>query len=229
MPKITRESVSANIAGIRQTIAEASSAAEFGNEPLLVAVSKTVGIEEVAFAIEEGIHDFGENRTDELVRKHAAYPEENWHFIGRIQTNKLKDVVGRACLIHSVASIHALDEIEKRASRLGIVQPILLEVNVSGEESKDGFAPAALPEAIAHCGHLESVEVRGLMTMAPLGDASVARATFHGLRCLRDELRARCTSENVKLDELSMGMSQDFPQAIAEGATIIRLGRSVFS
>ena len=223
--------IAGNIAEAR---AEVAAALEASGDPsrdvLLIAVSKTVDLDEVSEAIAAGVHDFGENRTAELKRKQEAFPDQNWHFIGRIQTNKLKDVVGRACLIHSVASIHALDAIEKHAARLGIVQPVLLEVNVSGEESKDGFVPGDLDGALEHASALEHVGVRGLMTMAPLGDAETARRVFENLREMRDERAARCkVCNNIVLNELSMGMTQDYREAVREGATMIRLGRSIFA
>ncbi len=211
---------------IAQTLAETGS----DRDVLLMAVSKTVGLEEVRAAIDAGVHDFGENRAAELKRKHDAYPEENWHFIGRIQTNKLKDVVGRACLIHSVASVHAAEAIDKIAAKMQIVQPVLLEVNVSGEESKDGFAPEELAEALERCSKLEHVEVRGLMTMAPLGELDTARHVFGRLREIEAELKVTYSkNDNVALCELSMGMTQDFEDAVREGSTIVRLGRSIFA
>ena len=222
--------IGTQVADARKRIDAARRRAGRDDEVLLVAVSKTVDLPEVERAIEAGVHDFGENRTSELVRKAAAFPEQNWHFIGRIQTNKLKDVVGTACLIHSVASRHALEHIQKHASRLGIVQPVLLEVNVSGEESKDGFAPDGLLDALRFSEQLDAVEVRGLMTMAPLGSPEVARGVFANLRELRDTYKVYFEkSGNVHLEHLSMGMTQDFEEAVEEGATIVRLGRSVFA
>ncbi len=227
--------IAANIERTRQEIAKAMheckrDADPNDNAPLLIAVSKTVGIEEVSQAIECGIHDFGENRAQELVCKHAAYPDENWHFIGRIQTNKIKDIVGVACLIHSVASTRVLEKINDRASSLDIVQDILLEVNVSGEESKDGFKPKELEAVLADCENLSSIKVRGLMTMAPAGDKLRAREVFANLRAISNELKVKCKKlPNVDLCELSMGMTQDFQEAIYEGCTIVRLGHSIFA
>ncbi len=226
------------ISNIDRTRAEITKAmAECGRdvEPgrpgvLLIAVSKTVGIEEVEVAISCGIRDFGENRAQELKVKSTAHPDVNWHFIGRIQTNKIKDIVGRACLIHSVSSTRVLDGIEGRASRLGIVQPVLLEVNVSGEKSKDGFTASELPGVLEHASGLPHVRVRGLMTMAPQGDPLLARSVFRSLRKIRDMHGAHASVyDNVDLIELSMGMTQDFEEGIREGATMVRLGHSVFA
>ena len=226
-----RKRIAENIEDARQRIAQAlEDSGRAGEEVLLMAVSKTVGPDEVAAAIEAGVHDFGENRTSELKAKSDIFPDENWHFIGRIQTNKLKDVVGRACLIHSVASLHALDAIERLADRMDIVQPVLLEVNVSGEESKDGFTEGGLAGAIEHARGLSHVEVRGLMTMAPLGDIDTACRVFGRLREIRDKFNSICdNSDTILMTELSMGMTQDFEEAVREGSTMVRLGRSIFA
>jgi pyridoxal phosphate enzyme (YggS family) len=193
-------------------------------------VSKTVGLSEVEAAIEAGIHDFGENRTSLFNEKRAAFPAERWHFIGSIQTNKIRDFVGRAELVHSVASERVLEGIARRAQALGLTQRLLFEINVSGEPSKDGIAPAGLSELLERASTLEGIEVCGLMTMAPQGDAAAARAAFSGLRELRDRYASRYEmTGRVQLRELSMGMSEDYPLAIEEGATMVRIGRSVWS
>jgi pyridoxal phosphate enzyme (YggS family) len=200
------------------------------SEVTLVAVSKTVGVSEVALAIEAGIHDFGENRTNLFNEKWDAFPSENWHFIGSIQTNKIKEFVGRAALVHSVASQRVLQGISKRAVQLGLVQKLLIEVNVSGEESKDGVVPDMLASVLTTAVELEGIEVCGLMTMAPQGDLAAARDTFRGLRALRDRYKVEFkATERIQLDELSMGMSEDFVLAIEEGATIVRIGRSIWN
>jgi pyridoxal phosphate enzyme (YggS family) len=198
-------------------------------EVALVAVSKTVGPAEITEAIEAGIHNFGENRTNLFRARREAFPREHWHFIGSIQTNKIKEFVGRAALVHSVASDRALEAIARHAQKLDVTQRLLLEVNVSGEQSKDGITPAALPALLELAAQLEGIKVCGLMTMAPQGDAFAARASFRGLRELRDDCAALCgITERVQLHELSMGMSEDYPLAVEEGATIVRIGRSIW-
>ena len=199
-------------------------------EVKVVAVSKTVGQSEIAEAIRAGIHDFGENRTDQFVEKHDMFPNERWHFVGSIQTNKVKDFVGKAALVHSVASERALEAISRRALMLGVTQSLLIEVNISGEKSKDGIAPIELDGLLDRAASLGGIEVRGLMTMAPQAEEHVVRATFRGLRELRDSLIATHeASGHVRLCELSMGMSEDFWLAVEEGATIVRIGRSIWS
>ncbi len=213
--------------------AVSSLCAQAGRDPAsvrIVAVSKTVGLPQVEEAIQAGLGDFGENRTKLFCEKQEAFPDQRWHFIGRIQTNKVKDFVGRAHLVHSVSSVHALEAIQARAAAIGTVQPLLVQVNVSGEESKDGVTPTDLALVLETASHMENVDVRGLMTMAPQGDASAAQRSFQGLRELLEQQQTHfqgCPS--VHLLELSMGMSEDYLQAVQEGATILRLGRTLFS
>lgn len=213
----------------------------------LIAVSKTVGIDEVLAAHAAGYRVFGENRPQELVRKLAgmvevgvpvcrgvgARSDEGVRFdmIGNLQTNKINAVLGRASLVHSIGSLHLAEAVSSRAERRIQVgefdgpQPVLLEVNISGEASKSGFAPEALRACIDQVGGLCGIRVCGLMTMAPRGDKKAARACFSGLRELRDELTA---ATGLSMPELSCGMSEDFEIAVEEGSTIVRLGRVVF-
>jgi pyridoxal phosphate enzyme (YggS family) len=196
-------------------------------EVLIVAVTKTHGIDVIRQAIEAGINDFGENRVQEFLGKYGLFPTANWHFIGSLQTNKVKDVVGKASLIHSVDSLKLLAEIDRRAGDADVVQPVLLEVNISGEASKHGFRAEDVREALVEASHLSAVAIKGLMTMAPFGRAEDARWVFRELRELRDSLR-EMPLNGVELDELSMGMSNDFRVAVEEGATIIRVGNAIF-
>lgn len=196
----------------------------------LIAVSKTVGVAEVERAIEGGAHDFGENRPDQLMLKADSLPQERWHFIGNIQSRRIKDIVGRAVLVHSLYQEGHARKIDQVAEQLGIVQDVLLEVNVSGEKSKDGLAPDQVSEFLTMCGSLPHVRVRGLMTMAPRGDEDVARQTFAGLARLLAQLKSQLPAEQAEcFTELSMGMSEDWREAVAEGATYVRIGRAVFS
>lgn len=196
----------------------------------LIAVSKTVDLEQVCIAYDLGLRYFGENRPQELVRKHDALDDElddvHFHMIGNLQSNKINSLLTKADLIHSVSSVKLANQINMRAQREGLDQKVLLEVNVSGEQSKEGMSPKELEENFESILALESLNVQGLMTMAPQGDLYVAEKTFEGLRLLQEKLKNAYPSCN--LDELSMGMSEDFTQAIQQGATIIRLGRSIF-
>lgn len=198
-------------------------------EVTLVAVSKTVGLDGVAEAIEGGAFDFGENRPDQLVPKHEAYPQVNWHMIGNIQSRRIADIVGAATLIHSVNHEEHARKIDRVAERMGKVQDILIEVNVSGEASKSGVTPAEAGELVRLADSLDHVRVRGLMTMAPEGDLVVARETFDGLAALFAEIKPTLGDDATYFDELSMGMSEDWREAIDAGATIVRIGRAIFS
>ena len=183
----------------------------------LVAVSKTQPVEAVHEAVAAGQKLFGENRAQELVQKADAVPAE-WHFIGHLQTNKVRQVVGRATLIHGVDSLALAEEIARRKG-----PPVLVQVNTSGEESKSGVDPA---EAIRFCTEVAGVcELRGLMTIpAPTEDPEGSRSAFRALR----ELAAEGRAKGLGTQELSMGMSDDFEVAIEEGATLVRLGTILF-
>lgn len=196
-----------------------------------IAVSKTVSDREVLLAWRCGWRAFGENRPQELSRKLAALgplPEcagMRFDMIGNLQKNKINQVIGRVTLIHSISSAHLAEAVSSRCETRGIVADVLLEVNVSGEASKSGFAPDELRAAAEGVAALPGIRVLGLMTMAPAGDADAARRTFSGLRELAGELRART---GLALETLSCGMSDDFEIAVEEGSTLVRLGRCVF-
>lgn len=229
------EQVGQRRAEILERVAQAARAA--GRDPREVtvcAVSKTVDVDKVAAARAAGYTAFGENRPQELTRKldllrgDPAFADVAWHMIGNMQENKINRVLeDRPALIHSIASPELAAAVSKRAQARGMVQPVLLEVNVSGEESKSGMAPQVVREQFSAIAALEGIKVRGLMTMAPQGDPVVAERTFEGLRLLLEGLRAEA-AEPASLTELSMGMSEDFWEAVGQGATIVRLGRVAF-
>jgi len=215
----------------RKVLREIADAADVaGRDPAdirLVAVTKTVGITEVAQAVAAGMHEFGENRAQEFVGKRALFPDEIWHFIGTLQSNKVKQVVGKAALIHSIDSLGLLVEVDRRAREAELVQPVLLEVNVSGERTKHGMTYDEAEDAVRRACALPGVSVRGLMTMAPLGRPESARRVFRECSHWLGRLQSlHCDA--VDLTELSMGMSNDFAVAIEEGATIVRVGRALF-
>lgn len=199
-------------------------------EVKLLAVSKTVDLDAVEEAIRAGAHAFGENRPDELMRKQAAFPDEEWHFIGNIQSRRIPDIVSCATLIHSVSKEAHLVKIDDAAGRFGKVQPVLLEVNVSGEESKSGFSADGLLPLIERCVSLKNVSLRGLMTMAPRGDEEAIVSSFTALRDLRDDLAVALAERGLSVDlsDISMGMTEDWPWAVGLGTTIVRIGRAVF-
>ena len=201
------------------------------SEVTLLAVSKTVGVDEVACAWRCGYEVFGENRPQELRRKATGIAEVpgmegvRLDMIGNLQTNKINQVIGTAHLVHSVSSLHLAQAISRRAAARDIDVRILLEVNVSGEASKSGLTPQEAREGLDELLALPGLSLQGLMTMAPAHDPDEARRTFSGLRELRDELRA---ASGLALDVLSCGMSDDFGIAVEEGSTLVRLGRIVF-
>ena len=145
--------------------------------------------------------------------------------IGNLQKNKINQVVGCVTLIHSISSAHLAEAVSKRSVTHGVTSDVLLEINVSGEETKSGFSPAEVSEALDGIVALPGIRLCGLMSMAPAHDADEARRTFSGLRSLAEDLRVRT---GLPLEELSCGMSDDYPIAVEEGSTIVRLGRTVF-
>jgi len=194
------------------------------DEVKLIAVSKTVDCAAVhaAARLPVGLAPvaFGENRVQELVRKIDQCPEAVFHLIGTLQRNKVSKVAGRVALIHSVDSLRLLEAIATHAHEAGVTQDVLLQVNVSGEQSKHGIAPDEVATLLEAARTLDGVRVIGLMTMAPFGDPETARPYFRALRQLAAE---------HGLAELSMGMSGDFEVAIEEGATLVRIGSALFA
>lgn len=197
------------------------------DEVTLVAVTKTVGVAEMRDAAAAGISDFGENRAQDFVAKRGLFPDVRWHFIGSLQTNKVKDVVGRAALIHSVDSERLLRAVDDRAGHMGCEQDVLLQVNVSGEVSKHGLAPDDVEDVLRASAELEHAHVVGLMTMAPLGRPEDARWVFKETSALFARLNA-LRLNGIDMTELSMGMTNDFEVAVEEGASIVRVGRAIF-
>jgi pyridoxal phosphate enzyme (YggS family) len=193
----------------------------------VVAVTKTVGVTEVGRAIAAGMRDFGENRALEFGAKQALFPDVDWHFVGTLQTNKVKHVVGHAALIHSVDSLRLLQAVDRHARAAGVVQPVLLQVGVSGEEQKHGMGLDEAEECVRAAAGLSGAHIRGLMTMAPLAAPEVARRVFRETARWLGRLESlHCDA--VDLTELSMGMTNDFEVAVEEGATIVRVGRAIF-
>ena len=195
----------------------------------LVAVSKTKPNEMIMEAYNAGIRQFGENRPQEMRDKCAALPTDiSWHMIGRLQRNKVKYVVGHADLIHSVDSFKLAQAISEEAVKKGVTARVLVEVNMAGEESKGGVSPAEATDLVREIAGLPNMEVRGLMTIAPLTqDPEDNRRYFAGLRDLCIDI-AQKNIDNTYMCELSMGMTGDYEVAIEEGATFVRVGTGIF-
>ena len=225
-----------NIITIKERIVFACNKA--GRNPAevrLVCVCKNRSISELEQVIEVGIRDLGENKVQEAIAHYNSlsakrYPLNaiKWHMIGHLQTNKAREAVKLFDLIHSVDSLRLAKEIDSQAARINKIQDILIEVNVSGEESKFGAKPGELGNLEKAVSELKNVRLLGLMAMAPaVVDPEKARVYFKKSRELLEELNARSGMQGA-LRELSMGMSNDFEAAIAEGATLVRIGRLVF-
>lgn len=196
----------------------------------LVAASKTVPVERLREAVDAGIRHLGENRLQEALTKIEMLDRAGvaWHFIGTLQRRKVKSVVGRFEMIHSVDSLELAEEIDRQAKVAGIRQRVLLEVNLGGELSKGGFAPSTLNGVLPALNDLEGLDVRGLMAIPPpTATAEAARPYFRQLRELAQALTGQ-GCRNINMQELSMGMSHDYPVAIQEGATYVRVGTALF-
>jgi pyridoxal phosphate enzyme (YggS family) len=215
----------ARLATVRETVARHQKAGGWSHPVTIVAVTKTHGPEAVRAALAAGLRDVGENRVQEALQKQDLLPELEieWHLIGTLQRNKARHVAGRFTLIHSVDRLDLASELDRRAEP-GTRQAVLVQVNCSAEPQKGGVMPDSALELLEQLGHLERVEVRGLMTMSALtDDADEQRRAFRLLRELRDG-----SGGQARLPELSMGMSGDYPIAVEEGATMIRLGTVLF-
>jgi pyridoxal phosphate enzyme (YggS family) len=235
---VTRaEQIAANLREVRARVdAALLKAGRSADSLCLLAVSKTVAPEDIAVALVAGQLDFAENYGQEFRDKREAVaklvaprlPAPRWHFIGPLQTNKVKYVAGKVALVHTVSSPDVLAEIERKAAAAGVMQECLVQVNVAGETQKSGSAPADLPamlDAFAGCARARCT---GLMVIPPYDeDPELSRPHFAALRRLRDE-QSQQKRANVDLANLSMGMSHDLEVAIAEGATIIRVGTAIF-
>lgn len=219
-----------NLSKVQKRIQEAASrAGRDVSEITLVAVSKTRPAEDVSQIYECNIRDFGENKVQEILQKSAVLAEDiNWHMIGHLQRNKVRDVLKKAMLIHSVDSVRLAEKISEEAVKSGINVDILLEINIAKEESKFGFLAEQAEEALCEIEKLPNIKVLGLMTSAPFTtDPESNRVYFRALKQLLIDLNAKNT-HNTTMSYLSMGMTGDFEVAIEEGATHVRVGTAIF-
>lgn len=202
-----------------------------GFEGRVIAVSKYVKGQDMIEAYDAGVRDFAESKAQDALAKIETLPEEmkkncTWHFIGHLQTNKVKKVVGDFEYIHSVDSLKLAEIVNNTAKEKGLIQKILLQVSITGEETKFGFSPKELFEVFPEIIKLENISVEGLMTMAPYtGDEAFLVSVFAGMRDLKEKLE--CTF-GLSLKELSMGMSNDYIVAAKEGSTMLRIGTKIF-
>ena len=218
-----------NYAEIKQNIAAAAlkSGRKF-EDIMILAATKTVDADFINYAIEQGITYVGENRVQEFLSKDDAVSKNvHRHFIGHLQTNKVKDIVGKVELIQSVHSLKLAREIGKVSTKSGIITDILVEVNIGGEESKSGFAPTEVLDAIDQMQQIDGIRVKGLMTIPPICDKKEdSRKYFDEMYKLFIEIRDKKLYNNIEI--LSMGMSDDYDLAVECGANMVRIGTALF-
>jgi len=218
-----------NYRTILNRVQEASAKSPWHKQVTLVAVSKTHPSSAILQVYEEGQRDFGENKVQELTEKYEQLPKDiRWHMIGHLQTNKVKYIIDKVCLIHSVDSLKLAEVIDREAQKHGLVMPVLLEVNIGEEESKSGIPAGELPALAAAVSTLEHIRVEGLMCIPPYAEnPEKNRKYFEALRNLSIDIKHR-NIDNISMDVLSMGMSDDFETAVSEGADIVRVGTGIF-
>jgi pyridoxal phosphate enzyme (YggS family) len=219
-----------NIAVVRQEVAAA--AARVGRDAAgikIIAVTKTIQSDKIKIAVASGLTALGENRVQEMTAKIPELPPEvEWHLIGHLQTNKVKYIAEQVSMIHSLDSLDLAREIDRQGSRHGRRIPVLVQVNVAGEDTKFGLSPGETADFVAAVGTYPGLAVSGLMTIAPyVADPEEVRLVFRKLREIRDRLKTM-DIPGIKMDYLSMGMSNDYNIAVEEGANLLRIGSRIF-
>ena len=201
---------------------------EISQHVTLICVSKTRQIHEMKEVYESGARDFGENKVQEFIEKYDSLPKDiRWHFIGHLQTNKVKYLVGKVHLIHSLDSIHLLKEIEKRYAAKDEIASLLIQVNIGKEVAKTGIAAQEIGSLIKACEECNNIKVKGLMATIPIGDEESCRKYFSEMKVIFDNLKV-LEYKNVSMEFLSLGMSKDFKIALENGSNMIRIGTSIF-
>ncbi|MCX7714717.1 MAG: YggS family pyridoxal phosphate-dependent enzyme [Clostridia bacterium] len=218
-----------NLNKVEENISKAALRAGRKREDItLVAVTKTHGADLINEAIRLGITDIGENKVQEIMQKYDSVSRANWHLIGHLQTNKVKYIVGKVKLIHSVDSIKLMDEIERQGHKHNRVTEVLIQVNISGEETKFGIRPEEIETYLEYVGKLSFVKISGLMTILPKVDESVSnRLHFRNINRIYVDIQSK-KYDNVSMRYLSMGMSGDYEAAIEEGSNMVRVGSAIF-
>lgn len=227
MSEKDKRTISSNIEKIKNDIIKYSPNPE---KVKLLAATKTVDPERIKYALECGCDLIGENRVNELREKYdeVAAPIEKVHFIGRLQKNKVKYLIGKVSLIHSVDSISLAEEISRQSEKNSVVTDILVQVNIGGEESKGGVEPGDASEIVSKISTLPSIRVRGLMTIPPISDDNAKiSAFFDEMQKIFVDIRLQ-NGDNTNIDFLSMGMSSDYIEALKHGANILRIGSAIF-
>ena len=223
------EMMEKRIAEIRASIAEAAQMAGRSPEDItLLAVTKTVPVEHINEAISAGVDVIGENRVQEFLQKAEELLPCHRHFIGTLQSNKAGKLVGKVEMVHSLSKRSTADALEKACEREDTTLDVLLQVNIGNEDSKDGVAPQEIESFVKYVSEMKYLRPRGLMTVPPISEGNVARVYFAKLRALQEKMKWVSEKSGVSFDQLSMGMSHDFREAIMEGATIVRVGTALF-
>ncbi len=219
-----------NLAEVEKNICAACErAGRDRNEVTLITVSKTNPVTKLKEAMDCGVHIFGENKVQEMLEKQEELPENiEWHMIGHLQRNKVKYLMGKVALIHSVDSLRLAQEINKEAGKQGTIENILVEINVAEEASKFGITTKEAIDLVSDIATLPNIRIKGLMTIAPfVADPEENRTVFRALKKLSVDIRSK-NIDNVTMDVLSMGMTNDYEVAIEEGATMVRVGTGIF-
>ena len=222
-------SIADNLKEIEEKITKAAEISGRKREDvLLLAVSKTVDVPRIKEAVNLGLVDLGENKPQEINWKYDEIENVRWHQIGHLQTNKVKYIIDKVCLIHSLDSVKLCEEIQKRAEAKGITMDVLVEINIAGEEAKHGVPPEKAEELVLEASKFKNIRVKGLMTVAPfVENPEENRKYFRQLKQLSVDINAK-NIDNIYMDTLSMGMTNDYVVAVEEGATMVRVGTAIF-
>jgi len=223
------ETIATRLALVKANIADACIALNRNVEDVkLIAVSKKKPVSDILEAVAEGQVDFGENYVQELVEKHKVLPDLNWHMIGKLQRNKVKQIIGFIYLVHSVDSKALLSEINKEASKINRIVSVLLQINISDELQKEGMTTEEASEILSERHNFPNIQFKGFMGMASFtDDLNIIKNQFNDLKIFTDKM-AVFKDEQAPINELSMGMSGDFEIAIEAGSTYLRIGSSIF-
>lgn len=222
-------SIAQNIEKIRSNIKKACEISGRNYDDItILGVTKTVGTDDIMCAVNEGITELGENRVQEFLEKYDKIPNVKWHIIGHLQTNKVKYIIGKTKLIHSVDSVKLAEEIERLSKKAGVITDILIEVNISGEETKSGISEDEILPFLEKAENFSNVKVKGFMTMAPkFAPEDEIRQIFKKLYKIFVDISQK-KYNNISMEYLSMGMSSDYVIAVEEGANIVRIGSKIF-
>ncbi|WKY46376.1 YggS family pyridoxal phosphate-dependent enzyme [Eubacteriaceae bacterium ES3] len=213
--------IATNIEHLKQEIPE---------DVTLVAVTKYHDLNETQAVVDAGVIDLGESRVQDFLKKYVEIDNVRWHFIGHLQKNKVKQIIGKVYLIHSIDSIELLEIVNRESEKAGVVTDVLLQLNLAEEESKYGFAITELNQVLESVTGFDAIQVRGLMAMGPHTENNEEiQKIFVELKQIYDKIKEHSQEKNIKMEVLSMGMTDDYKIAIKEGSTLVRIGRKIFS